>query len=141
MAYALFIDQGLTDLANSLVEWDNPTLYLGLFTNNITPANTDVNATTTECVLTGYARIALNSLTWSNTSIANQGSYLSATAAFNFAVYGGGTTIYGFTLWDPNTNLVVAEGLLDSTFAVPAIGGTLDFTLEIACFANTGPFP
>lgn len=141
MAYALFIDQGLQIVCDAYVVNANMSTYLGLYTNSVTPAHGDVNGTYTECVLSGYARINIASLVWTPTTISGEGSNLSAAADFTFSAYGGGTTIYGFFLIDEDSGDIVAAGLLDTAYLVPSGGGTLQFTLEIAVFPNTGPFP
>ena len=141
MAYALFIDQGLQDICNQLTSWGSPDLQLHLFTNNVTPSHSDTNGTYTDCTLSGYAPVNLNGLTWTPTTYSGQGSALSTVAAFTFSAYGGGVTIYGFFLVDSVTSVVVAAGVLDTAYPVPSGGGALAFTLEIATFPNTGPFP
>jgi hypothetical protein len=140
MAYALFIDQGLQEIVDYLSTWGTIQLALELYTNNHTPAHGDVNGSYTPCALVGGSAININTLTWTPTTISGEGSVLSAVATYTFAPYAGGTTIYGFMLVNSGGD-VIAAGLLDTPYAVPSGGGILAFTLELACFPNTGPFP
>ena len=140
MSYALFINQGLLELAFSLGQWRNLALEVGLFTNFFSPSPADSNLTPHECALPGYARVALNSLSWEDASVGNDGSIFSVGPSFTFGSNTGGIVVYGFVLYSSSTEDVIAEGLLDSAYSVPASGGTLTFALQIVAFAQQGPF-
>ena len=141
MAYALFIDQGLQDLVDIIVLNSAHDLAVGLYTNNYAPQHGDGNGNYTECALAGYAEIPVNTLVWTPNTSPGEGSSLSATAEFTFDTYVGSVTIFGFFLVNQGNDTINAAALLDLAYPVPNAGGTLAFTLEIATFPNTGPFP
>lgn len=67
---------------------------LKLFTNNITPAETDTDATFTECSITGYSAKSLTGSSWTITEGApSDAQYAQQTWTFTG---GFGATVYGY---------------------------------------------
>lgn len=85
-------------------------LVLRLFTNNITPSETDTVATYTEATGGGYAAITLTGATWTVTAGApSTASYPQQTFTFTGALTTN-TTIYGYYMTRATSNdLVLAE--------------------------------
>src|ERR1051326_837872 len=102
-------------------------LTLKLYTNNHTPVVTDTSAAYTECSATGYAAVTLTGASWTGSTSGGVADYTYPTVVFTFTA-GLGQTIYGAYLVDQAGN--VSAGLLDTPFAVPPGGGSLDINLE-----------
>lgn len=68
-------------------------LVLRLFSNNITPAETDTAATYTELAVAGYAAITLTGATWGAPSEGAPSSIAYAPQTFNFSASG---SLYGY---------------------------------------------
>ena len=93
---------------------------LKLFTNNITPAETDTDATYTECSITGYSAKTLTAASWTVTGGApSDGTYAEQTFTFTG---GFGATVYGYFVVDAGVGtLMWAER--DSSPYTPANNG------------------
>lgn len=87
-------------------------LTLKLFVTNVTPGNTDTNATYTEAVGGGYAAKTLTNGSW---TVADSGGIMQATYAAQSFVFTGPLTtnliVYGYYIIDDDNNLIVAETL------------------------------
>ena len=71
---------------------------LKLFTNNITPAETDTDATYTECSIGGYSAATLTAASWTVTPGApSDGAYAEQTFTFTGTF---GATVYGYYVVD-----------------------------------------
>lgn len=68
-------------------------LVLRLFSNNITPAETDTAATYTELAVAGYAAITLTGASWAAPSEGAPSSIAYAQQTFNFS---GAGSLYGY---------------------------------------------
>lgn len=93
-------------------------LIYRLFTNNITPAETDTAATYTEMSGAGYAAITLSGASWTVTGGApSSATYAQQTWTFT----GAGSTIYGYYV----TRATSADLVLAETFTsfTPAANG------------------
>lgn len=118
-------DEALKEALQQLVNGSPPTpndRTLRLFTNNLTPANTDGIGDYTECSDPSYNGIVLIGSLWTITSISGgqQASYSSQT--FSFAA---GNSLYGWYLTDSGATKVYAAGNFASPpVVVPSGGGT-----------------
>lgn len=82
-----------------------PTLYLGLFVNNVTPTAGTTYASFTECSAPGYARVALTPGNWTGGVTVGVADYFYPT--ITFAITGPGTpgqTVYGHWVFSPSTS-------------------------------------
>ncbi|MEH6435784.1 hypothetical protein [Massilia sp. DD77] len=105
-------------------------LVYGLFTNNITPAETDTLATYTEAAGGGYASIALTGANWTVTGGApSAAAYAQQTWNFSGALTGN-ATIYGyFAKRATSGDLVLAETF--TPFTPAASGDQIKLTPQI----------
>jgi hypothetical protein len=103
-------------------------LTLHLYTNDYTPVVTDTAEDYTECELTGYDSITLTPDDWTGSTTDGLSTYTYPSQSWTFSSYAGGTTIYGAYLTN-GAGVAVAAALLDTAFAVPAAGGTLNLSL------------
>lgn len=101
------------------------TLVLRLYSNNITPAETDTAATYTEYGATGYSAIVLTAANWTTTEGApSHTDYAQQT----FTMTGAGDA-YGY-YYTRNTGgrVAGAERFTGAPFSIPAGGGTIKIT-------------
>lgn len=105
-------------------------LVYRLFTNNITPSETDTTATYTEAAGGGYGSIALTGANWSVTGGApSVAAYAQQTWAFTGALTGN-PTIYGyFATRATSGDLVLAETF--TSFTPAASGDSIKLTPQI----------
>lgn len=98
-------------------------LTLRLFSNNITPSNTDTEASYTEVAGGGYAAIALTAASWVAATVASPSStsYAQQTFTFTGATTAPGT-IYGYYLTNAGGKLVYSQTLTAGVFT-PAVNG------------------
>lgn len=106
-------------------------LVLRLFTNNITPADTDVDGTYTEASGGGYSSIALSNGSWtvSKVSSIEQAAYAKQTFTFTGPLTTN-LTIYGYYVEDltaPTSNVIFAQ-LLSAPFTPANNGDTCAVT-------------
>lgn len=101
-------------------------LVLRLFTNNITPAETDVAATYTEATGFGYAAITLTGATWTVTEGApGNASYPQQTFTFTGAL----GNVYGYYLTRVTSGRIAwAERFSDGPYNVVNNGDTIKIT-------------
>ena len=107
------------------------TLTLKLYSNNITPAVTDVASTYTEVTGGGYASKSLTAANWTvtqgNPSTAEYNSV--QTWTFTGAI-GGSTNAYGYFIVDSGGNLIFSERF--STTVTPILGTVIVVTPSIS---------
>jgi hypothetical protein len=115
-------------------------LKLKLFTNNVTPADTDTTATYTEFgAVQGYASKALATANWAaavagtgtGLATANKASIAYPQQTWTFDGTGGSVTVYGYYITDnAGTKLIGAE-----KFAAPQVvtisGDTIKITPQL----------
>ena len=104
-------------------------LRLRLFTNNITPADTDVLATYTEASGSGYANVLLTAANWTVTA----GDPASASyPEITFTFTGALGSVYGYYITGETSNLVRwAERFPTAPFDVQANGDQIKITPTI----------
>jgi len=102
------------------------TTKLRLFTNNVTPADTDTVSTYTECTASGYAPISLTGGTWTYTTQGNEADY--ATQTFTLT---SSATVYGYYVTDSaGTTLIFSEAFSNGPYNIPA-NGSIAVTLHV----------
>ena len=103
-------------------------LKIHLYTNNQTPAQTDVVTNYTEVATGGYAAIALSS-TWTIGGTPTEADYPTA-VTFNFS--SGPVTVYGYYVTNNSgTILMWAEKFSDGPYNIPNGGGSIQITPKI----------
>lgn len=104
-------------------------LRLRLFTNNVTPADSDVLATYTEAAGSGYANVLLTAASW----VITEGA--PSTAAYpqvTFTFTGALGDVYGYYLTGETSNKVrVAERFTAAPFSITANGDNIKVTLNL----------
>jgi hypothetical protein len=107
-------------------------LVLRLFTNNITPAETDVAATYTEAAGGGYASITLTGASWTVTGGApSDASYAQQTFTFT-GVLTGNASVYGYYLTRVTSGKIAhAERFSDGPYAIANNGDAIKVTPKI----------
>lgn len=104
-------------------------LVLRLFSNNITPAETDTAATYTEFAATGYASITLAGASWGAPSEGAPSSI--AYAQQTFTMTGAGDA-YGYYMTRLSSGrIALAERFTGAPFSIPSGGGTIKVTPQI----------
>jgi hypothetical protein len=104
------------------------TLVLRLYSNNITPAETDTAATYTEYAATGYAAITLVAANWVTTEGA-PGSTSYAQQTFTMTAAGDA---YGYYLTrNTGGRIAWSERFTAAPFSIPAGGGTIKITPQL----------
>lgn len=128
MATLTLTNRGVNQRAKYLLNKDTPaTLVLHLHNNNYTTIVTSTISNYTEpSGGTGYASVTLTPANWTGSASSGIATYDYPMIAFTFT--SGGFTIYGVYIEDGTE--VVMGGLLDTPFAVPSGGGTLNVYLE-----------
>jgi hypothetical protein len=123
----LFPDQGENMALEMIVNKTAPqSLVLRLFSNNVTPGESDTEATYTECSGSGYAAINLTGATW-GAAAAGSIAYAEQTFTFNAAL-----TAYGYYITQVTSGkLLYAERFSDAPHTWPSGGGTQKITPTI----------
>ena len=121
----MFQDTGALKMMEAYYNNDFPTskdLTLKLFTNNITPADTDTAATYTIAAGGGYANKTIANASWTVAMDSNiaTATYAQQTYTFTGALTDN-ATVYGYYCVDDD-NDVIFSGLLSSPFT-PANNG------------------
>jgi len=108
-------------------------LKLKLFQNNVTPSETDTEATYTEATFTGYSAVTLTASSWTVTEGApTQASYPQVT--FTSTAGGQNQSIYGYYLVQVTSGkLVWAERFTDGPYTIVNNGDSIKVTPVIAC--------
>lgn len=104
------------------------TLVLRLFSNNITPAETDVAATYTEFAAAGYAAITLTAASWTTTEGAPSST---AYAQQTFTMTGAGDAYGYYMTRQTGGRIALAERFTGAPFSIPSGGGTIKITPQI----------
>jgi hypothetical protein len=103
-------------------------LILRLYSNNITPAETDTAATYTEYAATGYAAITLAGASWTTTEGApSQTVYAQQT----FTMTGAGDAFGYYMTRTTGGRIALAERFTGAPFSIPSGGGTIKITPQI----------
>jgi hypothetical protein len=107
-------------------------LVLRLFTNNITPAETDTAATYTEASGGGYAAITLTGANWTVTA-GNPSTAAYAQQVFTFTgALTGNAQVYGYFLTRAASGkLAHAERFSDGPYAIANNGDQIKITPQI----------
>lgn len=117
-------------LQNILNKTAPQTLLLKLYTNNITPAETDTEATYTEAVGFGYAAISLTPASWTITPGAP------SNAAFPQQVFtftGNLGNVYGYFVVETTSGKIKwAERFTDGPYNIVNNGDQIKITLNIS---------
>jgi hypothetical protein len=124
----IFNDNGAAD---ELTAWLNNTwpsggknFVLHLYCTNVTPADTDVASTYTECSGGGYSAITLTNGSWTVSSVGSiyQAAYAKQTWTFTGTLTTNGT-IYGYYITDQASTPVVVWSQLFNAPMTPANNG------------------
>lgn len=100
-------------------------LTLFLWTNNVTPAETDTTASYTEASGSGYAAISIPSSDWTVTS----GDPTTAVCVEKTFSFTGAATIYGYGLRRTTAGTIaMVERFSDAPVVIPSGGGTIRIT-------------
>jgi hypothetical protein len=98
-------------------------MVLRLFTNAISPANTDLITAYTQCTDSMYSAFTMIGATWVQSSIT--GGLQMAYPSHNF-LFAGTQTLYGWYTTDAAGTIVIAAGNWPSgPIVIPSGGGTL----------------
>jgi hypothetical protein len=104
------------------------TLVLGLYENNVTPAETDNAASFTAFSAAGYAPITLTAANWTTTEGApSHTDYAQQT----FTMTGGGSAYGYFMTRNTGGRIALAERFTGAPFVIPGGGGTIKVTPRI----------
>lgn len=128
----VLVNQGETIMLEAFANKTAPqTLVLKLFKNNVTPGETDTEATYTEADFTGYASVSLTPGTWVTTAGAPsdisypQQIFTSSAGAQNQNVYGY------FIVQTGSGKLVAAERFADGPYNIVNNGDQIKVTPKI----------
>jgi len=123
----LFIDDGLLFCLQQIANAAGAGMYWRLYTSNTTPAKSDTLATYT-LAATGWGRIqvALASFTLQQVA-ADIGSIQAPNIVFTNTT-GGSITVYGYVIYEPTGNKLVAAARFDAAPVVVPNGGTVVVT-------------
>jgi hypothetical protein len=103
---------------------------LRLYSNNITPSDTDTTATFTECTWTGYAAITLTGASWNTAA----GGVITYSAQQTFTCSGAGSqSVYGYYVNQfTSTILMWAERDVSAPFTIANVGDAVKITPSIS---------
>jgi hypothetical protein len=105
-------------------------LVLCLYTNNITPAETDVTATYTEAAGNGYANVSLTGASWGAPAEGAPSSIAYAQQVFTFT--GNLGNVYGYFLKRTTSGrIAVAERFSDGPYNIVNNGDQIKITPSI----------
>ena len=106
-------------------------LILKLYTNNITPANTDTTSTYTEMATQGYSAKILTGASWVVTE-GNPSNAAYAQQTFSFDGTGGSTLVYGYYYVGASSNRIRgAEKFADGPYTIANNGDKILLTPAI----------
>jgi hypothetical protein len=103
-------------------------LIMRLYSNNITPAETDTAATYTEYAATGYSAIPLTAANWTTTEGAPSNT---AFAQQTYTMSGAGDAYGYYMTRTTGGRIALAERFTSAPFSIPAGGGTIKITPQI----------
>ena len=101
-------------------------LTLHLFSNDVTPAETDTISTYTENAESGYSAKTLTGASWDTTSTISTASYAAQTFSFTTSA-----TSYGYFV-KHGSSLLLAERFTGAPFNIPSGGGNISVTPTIS---------
>ena len=128
----LIPNNGEGDMADAFVAKTPATaLILRLYTNNITPSETDTAATYTETTFTGYSAITLTGASWTTTEGApTQAAYAQQT--FTSSAGSQSVSIYGlFMTRTTSGRIALAERFTDGPYSIVNNGDQIRITPQI----------
>ncbi len=128
----LIPNNGEGDMADAFVAKTTATaLILRLYTNNITPSETDTAATYTETTFTGYSAITLTGASWTTTEGApTQTAYAQQT--FTSSAGSQSVSIYGlFMTRTTSGRIALAERFTDGPYSIVNNGDQIRITPQI----------
>jgi hypothetical protein len=125
------LSQGESLALQALVNKTAPqTLVLKLFTNNVTPASGDTEATYTEMAGQGYASVSLTPASWSTSGAAPTVISFPQTT-FTFTA-GGPTNVYGyFVIQTTSGKAIWSERFAGAPFVIQNAGDQIVMTPQI----------
>lgn len=103
-------------------------LVLKLYSNNITPSDTDTAGTYTECTFTGYAAITLTGASW---GAASGGSIAYAQQTFTCSGAGSENCYGYFVVQSSSGTLLYSERGTGVPFVITTIGDNVKITPTI----------
>lgn len=114
------------DALNYILNKDTPEdILLKLFTNNVTPAETDTAAAYTEAAVAGYAAITLGGAAWTVTG----GDPTQGEAAAQLFTMTAAGNFYGYFMVRQTSGVIVgAERFSGAPYALPSGGGDISVT-------------
>jgi len=127
----ILVNEGEIETLKRMVNKSTPAdLVLRLFSNNVTPAETDTCTTYTECNITGYSAITLTGSNWTVVTDADgKGKASYAEQTFSLSASG---TVYGYYITNSDkTILFIAEAFSDGPYNIPSGGGEIHITPTI----------
>ena len=123
----------LARILGSHIVGNGDTLFLRLYSNNLTPDEGDSIGLYTESTGTGYSAIALNGDSWTIATGGGDTSY--ATYAEQTFTYTSADTLYGYYLTTKNeagdTLVFWSERFTDAPYTLPSGGGTIKITPRV----------
>lgn len=115
-------------LGNIVNKTASEDLILRLYSNNITPAETDTAATYTEVTGSGYAAKTLTGATWVVTS----GAPSDATYPLQTWTFTGAATVYGYFLTETTSGIIKwAERATSAPINIVTNGSKIELTPTI----------
>ncbi len=105
-------------------------LVLKLYSNNITPADSDTAGTYTECTFAGYSAITLTGSSW---GAASGGTIAFAQQTFTRSSTGASENVYGYFIVQASSGILVwSERDPAGPFAITNAGETVKVTPTIS---------
>lgn len=128
----LLVNQGEQIMLEALVNKTAPQpLRLKLFKNNVTPAETDTEATYTEATFTGYADVALTAASWTISGTAPT-SIDFAEQTFTSSANQTAQSIYGYYyVQQTSGKLVAVERFSDGPYSIANNGDAIKITPHV----------
>lgn len=126
------VDQGESLILQAIINKTAPQdLDLRLFKNNVTPGETDTEATYTEADFTGYAAIALTASSWNITGTApTSAGYAEQT--FTSTTGSQNQNVYGYYITQHTSGkLIWAEAFSDGPYLISNSGDNINVTLAL----------
>jgi hypothetical protein len=101
-----------------------------LFTNNVTPSETDTIGTYNESVVAGYTPKTLTGTSWTFSTTNGTSSAIYATQTFTFST---SDNIYGCYVTDvSDTNLLWADRFDGVPYTIPTTGGVVQVDPQVS---------
>lgn len=131
----VWFDQGETITLEALVNKTAPqNLVLKLFKNDVTPAESDTEATYTEANFTGYAAKTLTGSSWSSAVAGAPSSIAFAQQTFTSSAGSQNQSVYGYYLVQATSGKAVgAERFSDGPYVITNNGDAIRVTPNLTC--------